>query len=183
LKAVGAAGCNLEDTDHATGRLQRPARVTCLRPEQRGEIRRADGGHRVATTDAQLWAIHRADASFFEALVERDIPTLEALLAEDFMIVDVTSGSVHTRAAFLEAISGRMVTFQEIKTFPDETLVRLAGPGTGIAIGRTAMSFSDAQGALTEVASRYSHVFRADGESWQLISAQGTPIPSTSPSR
>jgi hypothetical protein len=58
------------------------------------------------------------------------MPALEALLAEEFLIVDVASGSVHNRAAFLEAIRGGTVTFKEIKVFLHETVIRLAGPGT-----------------------------------------------------
>ncbi len=41
--------------------------------------------------------------------------------------------------------------------------LRLAGPGTGIVIGRTAMSLDGADRAATEVASRYTHVFQTDG--------------------
>jgi ketosteroid isomerase-like protein len=129
----------------------------------------------------QIAAMERADAAFFKAVLERDTQALEALLADEFLIVDVASGSVHPRAAFLEAIGSRMVSFQQIETFPDEAVVRLAGPGTGIVIGRTAMSFSDAEGALTEVASRYTHVFQADDRDWRLLSAQGTPILGASP--
>ena len=52
-------------------------------------------------------AVRRVDLGFFEALLERDIHALEVLLADEFMIVDVASGSVHPRATFLAAISGR----------------------------------------------------------------------------
>jgi ketosteroid isomerase-like protein len=135
------------------------------------------------TTQADIQALQRTDLDFFRALLDRDIPALETLLAEEFLIVDVASGSVNHREAFLDAINGRMVTFREIKTFPDETVIRLADPGAGIVVGRTEMSFSGADGGLTEVASRYTHVFRADGPSWRLLSAQGTPIPKTSSSR
>jgi ketosteroid isomerase-like protein len=131
------------------------------------------------TAHPGIEAVRRADLDFFEALLNRDIRGLGVLLADEFMIVDVASGSVHQRAAFLDAIRRRMVTFQEIKAFPEEAVIRLAGCGTGIVIGRTAMSFSDAEGALTEVASRYTHVFQADGRKWQLVSAQGTPISSS----
>ena len=98
-------------------------------------------------------ALQRADAAFFRALLEREMPALEAQLA-----VDVASGSGHNRAAFLEAIRGGTVTFTEIKVFLHETVIRLDGPGTGILIGRTAMSFSGPDGAATEVPSRYTHV-------------------------
>jgi ketosteroid isomerase-like protein len=116
-------------------------------------------------------------------LIDGDIPALETLLADEFLIVDVASGSVHPRAAFLEAIGGGMVTFQEITTYPDESVIRLAAPGAGIVVGRTGMSFSGAEGALTEVGSRYTHMFQPDGPNWRLVSAQGTPIPKTSSSR
>ncbi len=128
------------------------------------------------TTQPDVNGLVPADLAFFRGLLDRDIPALEALLAEEFLIVDVATGSVHPRAAFLAAISDGMVSFQAIETFPDEAVVRLAGPGTGIVIGRTAMSFGDAEGALTEVASRYTHVFQADDGDWRLFSAQGTPI-------
>jgi ketosteroid isomerase-like protein len=135
------------------------------------------------TTQPDIEALRCADLGFFDALLDRDIPALETTLAEEFLIVDVGSGAVHSRAAFLEALSGGMVTFKEIKTFPDETVIRIAGPGTAMVIGRTAMAFGDAEGTLTEVASRYTHVFQADGPNWRLVSAQGTPISTTSSSR
>jgi ketosteroid isomerase-like protein len=135
-----------------------------------------------SATQEQIEGLHRADAGFFRALLAADIPALESLLAEDFLIVDVASGSMHPRGAFLLAIAGGAVIFQEIKTFPEESMTRLTGPGTGIVIGRTAISFCGGAGAATGLASRYTHVFRADGGNWRLVSAQGTPISGNSAS-
>jgi len=125
--------------------------------------------------------LRQTDLDFFAALVDRDATVLQRLLAADFLIVDVASGLVHRRNSFLEAVNGGAVTFQKIETFPDETSVRLGGPGAGIVVGRTAMSITRPDGALSEMASRYTHVFfRANGHGWQLVSAQGTPIRGTS---
>ena len=135
-----------------------------------------------STTQRHIEALQRTDAAFFKALLAGDIPALESLLAEDFLIVDVASGSVQRRGGFLLAIAGGAVIFQEIKTFPEESVTRLTGPGTGIVIGRTAISFCGAAGAATELASRYTHVFQAVGGNWRLVSAQGTPISGTSAS-
>jgi ketosteroid isomerase-like protein len=121
--------------------------------------------------------LQHTDLDFFAALLEGDMPTLEALLGQDFLMVDVVSATVHSRAAFLEAISGGMVTFQEIETFPYDRTIRLLNADTGIVVGRTGMSFTGPDGARLTVASRYTHVFQADGRNWQLVSAQGTPIP------
>ena len=133
-------------------------------------------------TQQQTDGLLRADASFFQALLAGDIPALESLLAEDFMIVDVASGSVHPRGGFLLAIAGGAVIFQEIQTFAEESVTRLTGPGTGIVVGRTAISFCGAAGAATGLASRYTHVFQADGGNWRLVSAQGSPISGNSAS-
>jgi ketosteroid isomerase-like protein len=127
-------------------------------------------------TETLSEAILGADAAFFEALIDGDIQALEGLLGEHFLIVDVASGTVHSRSDFLEAIGGGMVTFEQIRTFPAETDIRLAGPGAGIVVGRTAMSLVDAEGAPADIASRYTHVFHADGGKWRLLTAQGTPI-------
>ena len=135
-----------------------------------------------STTQQHIEALQRTDSDFFKALLAGDIPALESLLAEDFVIVDVASGSVHPRGGFLLAIVAGAVIFQEIKRFPEESVTRLTGPGTGIVIGRTAISFCGGAGAATELASRYTHVFQADGGNWRLVSAQGTPITGTSAS-
>jgi ketosteroid isomerase-like protein len=124
-------------------------------------------------------AILAADAAFFQALIDRDVLALDLLLGEQFVIVDVATGGVHSRGAFIDAIGAGMVTFKSIKAYPAETVIRLAGPGAGIVVGRTAMSLSDAEGALADLASRYTHVFHPDGGIWRLLSAQGTPIPGT----
>src|SRR5262245_43253174 len=128
------------------------------------------------TAQVENEALVRADLAVFAALLDSDIGALERLLADQFLIVDVISGSVHTRAGFLAAICGPTVSFLEIRTFSDETEIRILDPGVGIVIGRTAMTLGGAEGALTEVASRYTHVFQLDGERWRLVSAQGTQI-------
>jgi ketosteroid isomerase-like protein len=129
---------------------------------------------------AGMETVRLADRGFFCALLQRDMPALEELLAADFQIVDVASGSVHERASFLAAISAGAVTFQQIQTFPPERTIRLEGL-TAIVTGRTAMCFANAEGELTFVNSRYTHVFRGGAGSWQLASAQGTPIHTGSP--
>lgn len=135
-----------------------------------------------SATQREIEILRRADSDFFTALLAGDIPALESQLAEDFLIVDVASGSVHRRGAFLLAIAGGAVIFQEIETFPEESVTRLTGTGTGIVIGRTAISYCGGAGSATELDSRYTHLFQADGGNWRLLSAQGTPIGGTSAS-
>ncbi len=120
--------------------------------------------------------IKLADSRFFEALLKRDRRRLESLLANDFVIVEVAAGTVHARSAFLDAIDSGAVTFDAIETYPDEVLIREYGD-VAVVIGRTTMSFRSAAGPAFQAGSRDTHVFRADGADWRLVSAQGTSIP------
>jgi ketosteroid isomerase-like protein len=117
-----------------------------------------------------------ADDAFFEALLAADLATLERALADEFVIVDVAAGGVHTRADFLGAIGAGMVSFEAIERFHDEAIVRDLGESAGVVVGRTKMSFLAPGGTKVEASSRYTHVFRRSGDRWQLFSAQGTPI-------
>lgn len=127
------------------------------------------------TTDSETQALQSTDADFFKALVARDMAALERLVAEDFLLVDVASGSVHSRAELLGGIAEEALIFEEITPFHEEARIRLAGPDTGVIVGRTAMTFRGPDGRA-EVASRYTHVFARNGSGWQLFSGQGTPI-------
>jgi Domain of unknown function (DUF4440) len=75
--------------------------------------------------------VQRAEAAFFDALLDGDVTALEAVLDQEFLIVDVASRSVHDRAAFLEAIGTGAVTFEEIETFAGETVFRPVGDARG----------------------------------------------------
>jgi ketosteroid isomerase-like protein len=127
------------------------------------------------STETQTDAVAAADAALFAALLDRDLPALERILAEDFLIVDVASGDVHARAAFLEALDSGAVTFRSIEAFPEEAVIRFAGADIGIVVGRTEMSIS-APTETIEVSSRYTHVFQREDGDWRLLSAQGTRI-------
>jgi ketosteroid isomerase-like protein len=129
------------------------------------------------TVSAELEAeLKAADNAFFDALVEGDLKTLDQVLADEFLIVDVAAGAVHTRADFLGAISDGMVSFESIERFPDEAIVRDLVENAGVVVGRTKMSFVAPDGTGIEASSRYTHVFCRSSDRWQLFSAQGTPI-------
>ena len=98
---------------------------------------------------------------------------LEALLAEDFSLADL-SGGVMSKAALIEAVGSRQLRFEAIE--PVEATVRLYGP-TAIVTGRTKMRgrFGDTSFAAH---SRYTHVYVEQEGQPRLASAQGTPITS-----
>ena len=113
-----------------------------------------------------------ADRRFFAALLAGDAPALEELLTDDFVIIDVMSGSEHPRDAFIGAVRQAQVKFDAIT--PSEVHARTY-PGTALVTGRTEMRgrFGDAPFTLR---SRYTHVYILRQGAWRLAGAQGTPI-------
>lgn len=118
--------------------------------------------------------IAAADEAFFGALLSADTGSLEAVLADDFVIVDVMSGQVAGREEFLAAISSGMLRFTEVTRFSPELSVRRR-EAVGVVVGRTRMVMRFGPDEVT-ANSRYTHVFVHDDGSWRLMSAQGTPI-------
>jgi ketosteroid isomerase-like protein len=109
-----------------------------------------------------------ADRRFFAALLTADLDALDALLADDFVLVDVVSGGEVGKAALIAALATGDLRFVSIA--PAEQRARRWG-ATSIVNGRTEMQMSF-QGAPLSARSRYTHVY-VDG---RLVSAQGTPI-------
>ena len=118
--------------------------------------------------------IAAADEMFFGALLSADIAALEAVLADDFVIVDVMSGRVTGREEFLAAVGSGMVRFAAVDRFPAEQSVRCRD-AAGVVVGRTRMVMHFGPDRVT-ANSRYARVFVNDDGSWRLMSAQGTPI-------
>lgn len=111
--------------------------------------------------------------AFFAALVEGDVESLQRLLADDFVIVDVRRGAEIGRSPFLDAIAARQVRFSALDVV--ERRVRRYGE-VAIVVGRTAMR-GDVGGEPFAAASRYTHVFAStEAGVWRLVSAQGTQI-------
>ena len=113
------------------------------------------------------------DESFFTALLAADHELLAAILADDFLIVNVLSGQVAHREELLGAISSGQLRFAEVTRHGEERSVRLRDSAAVVA-GRTRMVMCY-RGDEVAVQSRYTHVYARESGRWRLMSAQGTP--------
>lgn len=127
-----------------------------------------------AAHDMETRDVIAHDESFFEALLAADRDSLDRLLAEDFLIVDVLAGQVAHRDDLLGAMSAGALRFADVTRYPAERTVRHRD-SFAVVVGRTRMVIQHPGGEVT-VSSRYTHVFVRDGGGWRLMSAQGTPI-------
>jgi ketosteroid isomerase-like protein len=115
---------------------------------------------------------HATEQAFFRALIESDYETLQRVLADDFVLIDVMSGSEVTKAALIEAICGGQLKFESIERVEYRERVY---ERTVVVTGQTEMA-GHYGGQAFRTSSRYTHVFVDDGETWRMVSAQGTQI-------
>ena len=116
-----------------------------------------------------------ADREFFKALTEGDHESLNRLLADEFVLIDVMRGAEVTKTLLVDALRSGQLKFESI-TVVDAHFRRYGS--TAIIIGQTEMRMRFEQASIT-VKSRYTHVY-AEGEGrWRMVSAQGTQISDT----
>ena len=124
--------------------------------------------------DVDTREVVACDEFFFAALLAADPDLLGAILADDFLIVDVLSGQVARREELLGAIRSGQLRFTEVTQYTEERSVRLRDSAAVVA-GRTQMVLRYEENEVT-AHSRYTHVYTRDDGRWRLMSAQGTPM-------
>lgn len=113
-----------------------------------------------------------AEQQFFSSLIGGDVGALDRILSDDFLLIDVMTGSEVKKPDLLAVLSSGQLKFEAIE--PLESHVRLYGI-TAVITGRTRMSGRFGEAPFT-ASSRYTHVFVRDQDQWRLVSAQGTQI-------
>jgi ketosteroid isomerase-like protein len=106
---------------------------------------------------------------FFSALIGQ-VAALDELLADDFLLIDVFSGTEVTKRDLLGVMRSGELKFEEIKR--NEWRVRFYN-GTAVVTGSTKMQ-GRFGGEPFAVSSRYTHIYAKLVDEWQLVSAQGT---------
>ena len=112
------------------------------------------------------------DRHFFTSLIDANLPALDQVLAGDFILIDVMSGSEVTKSSLLAIVGSGQVRFESIE--PADNLVRLYQT-TAVVTGRTRMKgrLGDAPFAASSL---YTQVFVMQQGNWRLVAAKGTQI-------
>ena len=113
-----------------------------------------------------------AENRFFGALLGFNRAALDAVLAPDFLLIDVMTGSEIPREFLVDAVAARQLVFETIDR--SDGRVRQYG-NTAIVTGETRMRGRYGEQSFA-AHSRYTHVYLKGASGWQLVTAQGTPI-------
>jgi hypothetical protein len=113
------------------------------------------------------------DRAFFAALISANLDSLDALLTDDFLLIDVLNGSEITKPMLLAAVGSSQVKFDAIEHVEGRT--RMYAASTAVVTGQAELRGRVGEAAFT-ASSRYTHVFVAQGGRWMLASAQGTQV-------
>ena len=113
-----------------------------------------------------------AEQQFFASLIQADVKELDQILGEDFLLIDVMTGSEIKKPALLAVLESGKLKFDTIERF--ESRLRIYGE-TAVVTGRTQMTGRFDERPFT-ASSRYTHVYVKAQPQWQLVSAQGTQI-------
>ena len=116
--------------------------------------------------------VKAAEDRFFESLLLGDRSGLDRVLDDNFLLIDVMTGSEVPKAALLEVIGSRQLVFEAIARI--DARVR-SYDGTAVVTGQTRMN-GQYGGDSFSAHSRYTHVYVRGAGGWRLVSAQGTPI-------
>ena len=111
------------------------------------------------------------DRRFFGALVAGDLPTIEQIVSDDFVIIAI-SGVAANKQEFLDSLAVGLLKFTAIE--PESSSVRRYG-SAAVVTGTTRMRGTFGEGAFS-FHSRYTHVFVGGNDGWRMVSAQGTAI-------
>jgi len=121
---------------------------------------------------AETQAVLEAEDRFFGGLLAVDRAALEQVLAPDFLLVDVMTGSEIPRDFLVDAVGSRQLVFEAIARTPGR--VRHYG-AAAIVVGETRMRGRYGEQSFA-AHSRYTHVYVQGAAGWQMVAAQGTPI-------
>ena len=112
------------------------------------------------------------EKEFFDALMSADVKSLGRVLAGDFVLVDVMTGSEVSGEDLIEVVRSAQLRFETI----DRTHFKVRTyETTAVITGRTKMS-GWYEGQEFRVTSRYTHVLIQQSQTWRMVSAQGTQI-------
>lgn len=124
------------------------------------------------STDATKKQIQALEDRRCQAMIDKDMKTLETLYADE-LVYTHSSATVDNKQSYLAGIKSGKFDYKSIKR-PDPD-IRIVGD-TAVVTGRVEISVR-ADGVDRQLSSRYIIVWVKRGGNWQAVAWQSTPLP------
>lgn len=108
----------------------------------------------------------------FQAMVDADAETLDALLADDLVYIH-TTGAIDTKASLIDSIVSGRIDYVQLASGESQQRVI----GDAVVVTGTAQLAVVAGGAEHALTIRYTEVYIPAGDGWRLASWQSTRVP------
>jgi len=112
------------------------------------------------------------ERKFFAALLDANVEALDQILTDDFILIDVMSGSEVPKSVLLDLIGSKQLKFKSIELIDSRIRSYRAA---AVITGSTLISGTFGEEAFN-INSRYTHVYIEQKGQWRMVSAQGTQI-------
>lgn len=119
--------------------------------------------------------IARLDARRVEALVNRDLKTLDQLYSDDLVYVH-SSGQIDSKKPYMALLASGNLNYVSQRYEPPARVL-VAGRDTAIVTGRVTIELKSKTGQLSTRVLATTTVYARSAAGWKVFSYQATPVP------
>ncbi len=130
------------------------------------------------TPSADEQAVRAADTAAVTAVLKRDIPAMEKLWAEQFMVNSPNNAVTPNRAAVIEFVKRGMINYSSYEQQIES--IRIYGD-TAVVMGSETVRPISGPAAGQTVQRRFTNVWRKEGGTWRGIARHASVVPPAAP--
>ncbi len=119
-------------------------------------------------------AVEAAERAWAAGVTGKNYPVLEKVLAND-LIYSHSNGLVDTKKSYIDALKTGKAEYYQINY--ESIRVKMLDANTAMAFCRAFFQTKAADGSKQEMVLAFLHVFRKNGNDWQLVGHQSARMP------
>ncbi|HAX41455.1 MAG: nuclear transport factor 2 family protein [Bryobacteraceae bacterium] len=119
-------------------------------------------------------SIETAERAWASGVTGKNYPVLEKVLAND-LIYSHSNGLVDTKKSYIDALKTGKAEYYQINY--ESIRVKMLDANTAMAFCRAFFQTKAADGSKQEMVLAFLHVFRKNGNDWQLVGHQSARMP------
>ncbi|MCL4840480.1 MAG: DUF4440 domain-containing protein [Bryobacteraceae bacterium] len=119
-------------------------------------------------------SIETAERAWASGVTGKNYPVLDKVLAND-LIYSHSNGLVDTKKSYIDALKTGKAEYYQINY--ESIRVKMLDANTAMAFCRAFFQTKAADGSKQEMVLAFLHVFRKNGNDWQLVGHQSARMP------